>query len=887
MRIKKILIQNFKGVHDPHIVNFVKQLAVLRGPNGFGKTTTYDAIELSLTGQLHRSMEMKHVTNDTKDYYDVPYRNTRNEDVVIKLHLAREDGDERVVVKRLPYNEPQVTTSREIKNKAADWKNVRTYLLPPEKFDNDDYDLMDESSQEELEQWFFNGSPRSLKRLYRLFGYLQQEENTFYLKLSEKDRKDELDHLFDTNKEAATISKMGTRLTLLGGIQRQIEANLATLDVKAPSSQKIDYLRLVPKVKLDFDEIEPFLNVELDNVDERFTAFKSNLEDIEEFVGSFDVREYEKYLLKQKITKLSEEEKFLQYVIVQKMLADDTYHELVKRSNLQKVTRRDSFLKFFILEKFFQPTSLSDMGTIAESYKLFDSYMNGGDKPISLEDKIGLLNTWDKGLTVEEKKSVTEYAEKVQKLKEGLTQIEDTVSELKEFRDGLSASFEKVHKSNPEKKEDKCECPLCGFGWENYRELEAAIAQKTLFFSTYKSEQMKSFEALKREIEKTLIGPLEIKFASFLNTNKRSFNFYGYLQKVKAGLDGVDFISYTRELSRVLPEADSFKWQDFNSSEQLAKDAASLKKLLDSHFTLDDVVIKLLSEIRGYKYEKSIKDLAELNIEGLPTWQTIGTSEKLDADTRKFRQSLVEAASKIEVDVQKIGGSLLHLYKTYFQEDREAVAQARKNIKQKIAYVDWKYQIKKYASFEILKKRSNKLKQIIGSIERTKKIYEEIVKAYKTDLIDAIRVPFYMYSAKIMQNYQQGIGVFLAPSDGTNGSIRFLTEAESDHDVVHHLSSGQLAVVSIAFTLAINKVYGSSSLHFLAIDDPVHELDVLNVHSFVEVLRHDFINQYQLIVSSHDQESAMYMQYRFEKFQPDQVEAIDVQKLFFKTKASR
>jgi len=884
MRIRKILIQNFKGVHEPHLVNFEKPLAVLRGPNGFGKTTIYDSIELSLTGQLHRSMEMKHVTNDTKDYYDVPYRNTRNEDVVIKLLVSREDGDEKVIVKRLPYNEPQVTESREVKNKAADWKNVRTHLLPPEEFDNNDYDLMDEATQEDLEQWFFNGNPRSLKRLYRLFGYLQQEENTFYLKLSEKDRKDELDHLFDTNKEAATISKMSTRLTLLGGIQRQIEASLTTLDVKAPSSQKIDYLRLVPKVKLDFDEPEPFVNIELDNVDERFTAFKTNLDDIEEFVGSFDSAEYEKYLLKQKIIKLSEEEKFLQYVIVQKLLADDTYPDLVRKFNLQKVTRRDSFLKFFILGKFFQPTALTEMEKIAESYALFDSYTNGEDKPLSLEDKISLLDSWDKGMTSEEKKSVNEYAEKIHKLKEGLTQIEDTVSELKEFREGLSASFEKVHKSSPEKKEEKCECPLCGFGWNNYQELVEAIQKKNLFFNTYKSEHLKSFETLKREVEKNLIEPLEAKFLKFINANKRSFNFYEYLQKVKASLEGVDFLGYAEELSKVLPEANDFKWQDFNSAEQLAKDTGSLEKLLNNNFTLDDTIVKLLSELRGYKYEKSMKDLSGLNIENLPTWQTIGTYEKLDADTRQFRQTLVETASKIEVDVQKIGGNLLHLYKTYFLEDKQAVAQARKNIKQKIAYVDWKYQVKKYASFEILKKRSSKLKQIISSIDRTKRTYEEVVKAYKTNLIDGIRVPFYMYSAKIMQNYQQGIGVFLAPSDGISGSIRFLTEAESDHDVVHHLSSGQLAVVSIAFTLAINKVYGSSSLHFLAIDDPVHELDVLNVHSFVEVLRHDFINQYQLIVSSHDQESAMYMQYRFEKFQPDQVEAIDVQKLFFKTK---
>jgi len=883
MRISKILIQNFKGVHLPHVVDFDKPLAVMRGPNGFGKTTIYDAIELSLTGQLHRSMKMKGVTNDTKDYYDVPYRNTRNEDVVIKLHLSREDGDERVIVKRLPYNEPQATESREVKNKAADWRSLRTYLLPSDEFDNEDYGLMDETSQDELEKWFFNGNPRSLKRLYRLFGYLQQEENTFYLKLSEKDRKDELDHLFDTNKEAAAISKLGTRLSLLGGIQRQIDANLKTLDGRVPSGQKIDYLRLVPKVKLDFDEVEPFLNIELDNLDERFAVFKTNLQDVEAFVNSFDGKEYDKHVLKQRVLKLSGEERFLQYVIVQKLLAEETYSEFVRKLNLQKVSRRDSFLKFFILEKFFQPTALAEMEAVAQNYALFDSYVSGDDKPLSVEDKISFLDGWEKGLTNEEKESIATYTEKIQKSKQGLTQLEDTLSELKEFREGLSASFEKIHKSDT-KKEEECECPYCGFGWNNYQELSASVEQKTQFFDSYKSDHLKSFEALKRETEKVLLGPLESKFTAFLTANEKKFKFFSFLEKIKESLEGVDFLGYAKELSKVLPQSNGLKWKEINTSDQLAKDIAELDKLLGGHFDLDDKVVRLLGELRGYQYEKSMKELAELNLGVLPVWQGIGSSEKLEADTIKLRQSLVEFAGNIEVDVHKIGGSLMHLYKTYFHEDREAVAQARKNIKQKIAYIDWKYQLKKYASFEILKKRSDKLKQIIAIIEGTKKTYEDIVKAYKINLIDSIRVPFYMYSAKIMQNYQQGIGVFLAPSDSASSSIRFLTEEESDHDVVHHLSSGQLAVVSIAFTLAINKVYGSSSLHFLAIDDPVHELDVLNVYSFIEVLRHDFISQYQLIIASHDQDSAMYMQYRFEKLKPDQVEAIDVQKLFFKAK---
>lgn len=882
MRIKKILIQNFKGIHEPHIVDLEKPLAVLRGPNGFGKTTIFDAIELSLTGELHRAMQMKRVTNDTKDYYDVPYRNTRNEDVVIKLHIARDDGEEKVIIKRLPYNEPLVTESREIKNKPADWKNVRTYIVPVEEFDQEYYELLDEQTQEDLERWFFNDNPKSLKRLYRLFGYLQQEENTFYLKLSEKDRKDELDHLFDTNKEASIVTKLGSRLSILGNIERQLSKSLKLLNTKAPLNDKVDYEKLIPKMKLDFDEENPFLNTELEDIDTRFATFKSNLQDVEIFINSFDVTEYNKHLSKQRILKLSEDSRFLQYAVVNKLLEDNTYNGIVKQLNLQNVSRKDSFLKYFIVQNFFTADALNKLSVKTEHYTLFNNYLNDEYKPVSVEEKISELSTWENGLSASERESISGYRESLQKSKQGLTQIEDTVSELKEFRTGLKSAYEKAHKLKPEDEGEKCECPLCGFGWDSYQDLQKSIEQKTTYFDSFKSDQVKILDKLKEEIETKFLLPLEKRFETYTKENKNDFNFYNFLKKTRVSLGDLNYANYSKELLLILPQAKSLIWSSQNTAEQLSQDILTLSKLVSEHISLDEAVIRLLGELRGYSYEKALKELTDLKITDPPTWSKLGSSQKLESDVTKLRQSLIDKASGIKVDVQKIGGNLQHLYKMYFFEDNASVIRARQFIKQKSSYIDWQYHQKKYASFEVLRKRHEKLILLIGRIEQTKKSYESILKVYKASLINSIRVPFYIYSAKIMQNYQQGIGVFLAPSDGSSGAIRFLTEAESDHDVVHHLSSGQLAVVSIAFTLAINKVYGSSSLHFLAVDDPVHELDILNVHSFVEVLRHDFIDQYQLIVSSHDQDSAMYMQYKFEKFMPEQVIPVNVQKLFFK-----
>ena len=125
------------------------------------------------------------------------------------------------------------------------------------------------------------------------------------------------------------------------------------------------------------------------------------------------------------------------------------------------------------------------------------------------------------------------------------------------------------------------------------------------------------------------------------------------------------------------------------------------------------------------------------------------------------------------------------------------------------------------------------------------------------------------------------MGVFLSTKENSD-SIRFLTDPSSDHDAIHHLSSGQLAVISLAFSMAINKTYNiSKNLKFLVIDDPIQEMDALNIYSFVELMRHEFIGEYQLIFSTHSDMSALYMKYKFEKITDHVVSMINVQDELF------
>jgi exonuclease SbcC len=134
-------------------------------------------------------------------------------------------------------------------------------------------------------------------------------------------------------------------------------------------------------------------------------------------------------------------------------------------------------------------------------------------------------------------------------------------------------------------------------------------------------------------------------------------------------------------------------------------------------------------------------------------------------------------------------------------------------------------------------------------------------------MIEKIKIPFFIYSGKILQNYQQGFGIFIDISQtGQRNNVVLKTGKDSDHDVVFHLSAGQMAVVSLAFCLSLNKVYNTNeNFKLLAIDDPIQTMDNLNVHSFIELLRNEF-SDYQIIMSTHDDFISRYMSYKFEKY---------------------
>ncbi|MDN2668889.1 AAA family ATPase [Vibrio sp. 14N.309.X.WAT.E.F5] len=201
-RIGRLLVKNFKSYTEEFLYNFENQdLIILDGPNGFGKTTIFDAIEVALTGTVSRFKESKII--DTK---------TKNKNMLISTNGV--DGASAfVVLELIDDNNNRLIIGSYIeakKGRNKEWSNhiYRGFLKCwpdnvddiPNEIEKENNDI-DKQLQEAL-------GFKELNKMFTVFNYIQQEESLHFLKLDEKSRFKQIGHLFGINDEKESLNQL-------------------------------------------------------------------------------------------------------------------------------------------------------------------------------------------------------------------------------------------------------------------------------------------------------------------------------------------------------------------------------------------------------------------------------------------------------------------------------------------------------------------------------------------------------------------------------------------------------------------------------------------------------------------------------------------------------
>lgn len=869
MKIKKVYLQNFKGIYEKKIINFDSHVSLLIGPNGFGKTTIFDVLELCITGKIYRTGQKDKVTKHQKDYTKPFYQNTLGQDVLVKVWLSKDDNKKDLVItKHLPKNHDGRISGSGRRNKPTDFELLDTYSEDIENFDKEEFDKSKAKpiNQTDINQFFgFKEKDFDIKDIYSLFNYLQQEETTFFLKKSENERKDSLSFLFQTTKQEEEYDKLKDFYNQLKKIKEKLHEKILEINY----INEIEGLRHKPLFthkEIEFDKKNLFDNLSLSASRSKLKTYYSELDNIASFLVNFSIIDYQNKLIVEELDKKANDIDFLNYFILSNLIKKK-YQSIQQEMDL---LNNDELLMGFILKN------------CINNYK---EYKNINDK-IQKFDNFLKLDNWDNQLSNLSSFVLDIMPKKLERFKmlydnrkyalETTKSIDLSIKEIIRSRSKLYNGFNKISKEIL----DNEICPYCGENWGSKESLLDGFREREETFRNILTKQSTQLATIEEELDDDYIEPIK----NYMNE---------YLKKYKK-IDS-NILSILEELYDTDFDFESLEKYDFNLSLQwslpknyqiLQEDLREFKKIIATKMPVSKEIYSMIQKFNGISFESSNKELREI-IPGdyLEDFVISTDNEEITLTNQsKIREDLINFINKYKnnfnYDHNKAKDDK-NIYGRFFDYDKNILENiSLKKVNQKKQYISYLYSIKESNILDMYKEREDKLSTILENIQKTNRSYKKLIIDHKKRMVENIKLPFYIYTAKILQNYQQGMGVFLSTNE--NDAIRFLTDSTSNHDAIHHLSSGQLAVVSLAFTLAINKTYNiSKNLKYLVIDDPIQEMDALNVHAFVELIRHEFLEDYQLIFSTHSDSNSLYMKYKFEKFINQNVSLISVQSEFF------
>ena len=758
IKIKKLQIQNFK-VYKSQSFDFEnKSLIVLDGPNGFGKTTMFDAIELLLTGRIRRYDDIKAKLIDRRE--------TRSEN---PFYCTEGDGSPIEIKAIIEYQNNSFVLARKSPTKEDMGSEINFNVFSLHMLESLDDPITENNKVIEEKLTEFIGS--HYKNDFEFLHYIEQEDSLYLLKKSEKDKKESIGYLFNTTSFIERIRKFKQIESIVSQYHTNITNETSRLkdEIKTIKDSLLienesNYVSLFPDEEFDWDEEE--IKFDEDTFNRLLSIEYGLIPKIESLIKNRDT------FLQERINEKVDE-----------LLID-----------------KDSLESFFYYQFF-----ISNIEELEKEKRIFDYCKNIKEKlnEFDVEElEIGVYDVPDYfSSPINDSTFVTDYENSLKSLKTINKQSDSTtkvLSKLVNTRENLVKHQLEYH----DKINDDGVCQLCGYDWHTKELLIQNIDKQT-----------ESLGAFNKELSSNLLAELE------------QFK----LEIFPKYLDSIEKIKSTY--------------------------------LYDPNYFEDDFFTKNI--IREVTITSLL--LTDIKID----YQEFISKEKMKKTPENYTKFIeIITNKKKEIDPEFVKTSFDDVFITYFKEDEDKLNQIDIDlIKKKKKYIKWQYSIFQNTMIKIknilIEKASSKLEILEGNRDKCRKIIDvqnDSLKNYNAKIINDIELLFHIYSGRIVQDFQGGLGLFII---NKNDKIKFVTSPEKTYDAIFSMSNGQLSALVIAFTLALNKKYSTTNL--LLVDDPVQSMDDMNTSGFVEVLRNDFSDR-QIFITTHEITMSTYIRYKFKKF---------------------
>ena len=866
IKLHSITITDFKGISGEKTVDLESDVVFLGGPNGYGKTTIYDAIELCITGKILRIDQAKSGENASKRHQRSILHNNPEKDIKIELDITSE-GQRRTIKLKCPRALS--------KQPFIDWS-----LFERNVYNSD-------SEPVPVESGMTNSWPDVSSENYKLFTYLQQSDSIFFLKLAQKDRHDILTPLIDAGGYEDERTKIDLFRRKLNSFSQHLSAKLKTLDVTSiqSSDKAIDYERTVEgDVLQDYDGVNPFKDLTIEQAKQKRAEIIRRLDELETFLNTFIPKEYVKSEQYKLLVRFARDKDFLGFLALRDVKPQsDIVSRARDRVKVRNFTKDAVILRKYALRSELTPERFNEIKAESDMFQ----YQNqaiflSGNEQRSVDIILNYVSQDASRFSEEVKQEAFRYLTEHRPIAESVGTYGKLLTELQRLRNELTASSKSLHDHGHDFLNDSC--PYCGTKWEDHQNLIESINKQTESIENLKGESAKRLSKLEDDIRNNFIAKLLENLAYY----RKSSLIYDQL-KATGSLGRID-LERNQLIDQVFPELNKLVQPitEWDSNIQIIESINLLRSYIEEKTSQDEAeVVDLIDELYAKNYETELDVLSRLEFqvkaEQVLSPEELPSMSRIIEIQESLSKLLAERASAIQYNSSSVLPEYVDLYKRIFGRNEENFEIAKPKIKNKLLYIEQEYSKIFIENRKITQSRLDTITTLQSKVSNLLDSYNQVLKDYQKKITKDLQLPFYLYTSKILQNSPQCDGIFMH-SQNDSKTIVFTTARGETLDAAHQLSSGQLVVVSMAFYLAMNTVYPQKSTKLMLIDDPIQDLDVLNIHSLTELLRRKFIGNYQLIMSTHNEFDINYMRYKFgTAISKDRIKNIDVQELFFNT----
>lgn len=754
-KITRIEISSFKAFKHIDLNLGAASLLTLDGPNGYGKTSVFDALELLLTGQIKRIQNLFStlMTANKKNYDDSLFWNTRSEKKDLSIKVEFKSGDRRLVLSRYA---PIKSLKTKTNNRADRFQHFALYELPD--FESEAYTDANKRTNDFLDETF----GKNFRENFSFLNYLEQGQNKL-LHTRVDERKDALGSLFNINDVATEIENC-----------RSISIKLSKFIADETRKSTAD-------------------------------ALQSECNSLREIIqGNLSIAEYKKISSTAPGPAWDNEIPFAIYDAgshTQYMEAIRKLRELLLQKAAIRVKVNNDAIEADIALHWEALGSLAKLGT---DINKLDELENTKKEIDQLAQAMSILKKGGAAITAEQARALPAWgAGRLKWFEEQIT-TRDDIQQKNSANESAAAELASLKRQLLEKHSniypDEDLCPLCGSDWKSHASMLEAIELR----------DKKINDALSKDGRD--LANLITSMTSELNV----------IQSHVQNRDAILKSGYNDVLHKTLIAVKP----RLSAIQQLDERLRAESTLVAFGFSDDEVVVAarleyLRNSMQAKKTDETValpEDWRQIIEEVFQDFQDFYIFDPQDLQNKelyiqiKANEAQSSRLQKCLDDIKKI------------QQENEAASRAKD---------------------KVIKLRTT---------------LEKAEQKYADQTISEIEFIFHIYSGRLIQNYQRGLGLFIESRDGKQ--LRFLTAEKSDHDAVMSMSTGQVSALSLAFFLSLNKVY--SDVPLILIDDPSQSLDDVNIASLTDLLRCE-LNHCQLILSSHEEDISTYMRYRFDR----------------------